>query len=41
LSGDIKIKATPTIFINGKRLVGVPPRELLEVAIQNELERNK
>jgi protein-disulfide isomerase/uncharacterized membrane protein len=41
LSGDIKIKATPTIFINGKRLVGVPPRELLEAAIQNELERKK
>jgi protein-disulfide isomerase len=40
-AGDIKIQATPTIFINGKRLVGVPPRELLEAAILYELNRIK
>ncbi len=38
-AGDIKINATPTLFINGKRLVGVPPKELLEAAIRFELKR--
>ncbi len=41
LAKDVKIKATPTLFINGKRLVGVPPRELLEAAILHELNRIK
>ncbi len=38
-AGDIKISATPTLFINGKRLVGVPPRELLAAAIRFELKK--
>ena len=34
----LKIEATPTIFINGRRIEGVPPKELLFALIERELE---
>ncbi len=35
----IKIEATPTLFISGRKIVGVPPRELLEGIIDSELSK--
>lgn len=35
----LKIEATPTIIISGRKLVGVPTKELLENIIEKELER--
>ncbi|MCX7781299.1 MAG: thioredoxin domain-containing protein [Negativicutes bacterium] len=37
LAEKMNIKATPTIFINGRRLEGVPPREVVEMIVQKEL----
>ncbi len=34
----LKIEATPTIFINGRRIEGVPPKELLFALIERELD---
>ncbi len=34
----LKIEATPTIFINGRRIEGVPPKEFLFAVIERELE---
>lgn len=36
-----KIDATPTIFINKRRIVGVPPVEILDALIQRELSAKK
>jgi len=33
----LKIDGTPTIFINGRRISGVPPKEMLEALIEKEL----
>lgn len=33
----LKIEATPTIIISGRKIVGVPPKELLESIIETEL----
>ena len=35
----LKIDATPTLFIAGRRLVGVPPRDLLEALVTAELKK--
>jgi len=35
----IKIEATPTLVIAGRKVVGVPPRELLEAIIDTELSK--
>jgi len=35
----LKIDATPTLFIAGRRLVGVPPRDLLEALVRAELKK--
>jgi protein-disulfide isomerase len=35
----VTVDATPTIFVNGRRMVGVPPREVLEAIIRSELEK--
>ncbi|MDR3237148.1 MAG: hypothetical protein LBT84_01460 [Spirochaetia bacterium] len=34
----MKIDGTPTIFINGRKISGVPPKEMLEALIAKELE---
>ena len=34
---ELKINGTPTLFINGRRISGVPPKEMLEVLIEKEL----
>lgn len=33
----LKVEATPTIFINGRQMSGVPPKELLELLLKKEL----
>ncbi|MCL2026083.1 MAG: thioredoxin domain-containing protein [Leptospirales bacterium] len=33
----LEIDGTPTIFINGRRISGVPPKEMLEALIEKEL----
>jgi len=38
-SEKLKIEATPTIIISGRRIVGVPPKELLEGIIETELSK--
>jgi len=38
LGGSLSIKAVPTLFINGKRLEGVPDADLLEAVIDRELQ---
>jgi protein-disulfide isomerase len=35
----VTVDATPTIFVNGRRMVGVPPREVFEGIIRKELEK--
>ncbi len=35
----LKIDATPTIIINGRKLVGVPPKEMMSALIDNELKK--
>lgn len=35
----LKIEATPTIIISGRKIVGVPPKELLENIIETELSK--
>ncbi|HPS87477.1 MAG TPA: thioredoxin domain-containing protein [Spirochaetota bacterium] len=35
----LKIEATPTIIISGRKIVGVPPKELLESIIETELSK--
>ncbi len=37
LAQQLHVNATPTLFIGGRRLVGVPPVEILDKIIQNEL----
>jgi len=37
LAEKLHIKATPTLFINGRRMEGVPSREILESIIEREL----
>lgn len=37
LAEKLSIKATPTMFINGRRLEGVPPPEVVEAIIEREL----
>ncbi len=37
LAGKLRIEATPTLFINGRRMEGVPPREIIEAIIEKEL----
>lgn len=39
LAKSIGVDSTPTLFIGGRRLVGVPPVEILDRIIQKELER--
>ncbi len=36
---SIKIEATPTVYIGGRKIVGVPPREFLDAIITNELKK--
>jgi len=38
---DNGINATPTLFINGRKLVGVPPREMFSALIERELKKKK
>ena len=40
LGGAMNIRAVPTIFINGRRLEGVPEAKLLERVLSRELNRN-
>ena len=35
--GGIRVRAVPTIFINGRRLEGVPEAKLLEQVISQEI----
>jgi protein-disulfide isomerase/uncharacterized membrane protein len=37
----LQINATPTMFINGRKLVGVPPAKLMEALIREELRRQR
>jgi len=37
LAEKLKIRATPTIFIDGRRVDGVPPQEVMEALIRREL----
>jgi uncharacterized membrane protein len=37
LAKQLRVDATPTLFIGGRRLVGVPPAEILDRIIQTEL----
>ncbi|MDR3237420.1 MAG: DsbA family protein [Spirochaetia bacterium] len=37
-AAEMKIDGTPTIFINGRKISGVPPKEMLEALIAKELE---
>jgi len=41
LAKQLHINATPTLFIAGRRLVGVPPVEILDQLIKNELAGTK
>jgi protein-disulfide isomerase/uncharacterized membrane protein len=41
LAKQLHVDATPTLFIGGRRLVGVPPMEILDKIIQNELARKQ
>lgn len=36
---SIKIEATPTVYIGGRKIVGVPPKEFLDAIIINELKK--
>lgn len=37
LGKNLKIDRTPTIFINGRRMAGVPSREIMEMVVEREL----
>jgi protein-disulfide isomerase len=37
LAEKLKIRATPTIFIDGRRVDGVAPQEVMEAIIRREL----
>jgi protein-disulfide isomerase/uncharacterized membrane protein len=37
LAEKLKIRVTPTIFIDGRRVDGVPPQQVMEAAIRREL----
>ena len=37
LAEKLKIRATPTLFIDGRRVDGVPPQEVMEATIRREL----
>jgi protein-disulfide isomerase len=37
LARQLGVNATPTIFINGRRMVGAPGTEALEMIIKKEL----
>lgn len=37
IGGALKISATPTLFIGGRRIVGVPPKEMLCALIDTQL----
>ncbi len=41
LAKQLRVDATPTLFIGGRRLVGVPPMEILDKIIQNELAKKQ
>ncbi len=41
LAKQLKVDATPTLYIGGRRLVGVPPMEILDQILQNELAGRK
>jgi protein-disulfide isomerase/uncharacterized membrane protein len=41
LAKQLKINATPTLFIGGRRLVGFPPVDILDSIIKNQLEGGK
>jgi len=41
LAKQLNVNATPTLFIGGRRLVGVPPVELLENILENELANSR
>ena len=41
LAKQLHVDATPTLYIGGRRLVGVPPVELLDQILQNELSGNR
>jgi len=36
---SIKIEATPTVYIGGKKIVGVPPKEFIDAIITSELKK--
>ena len=40
LAEKLHIEATPTLFINGRRIEGVPPREIMEGIIEKELKNS-
>jgi len=40
LAEKLKIMATPTIFIDGRRVDGVPPQEVMQAIIRRELADN-
>jgi len=40
LAKQLRVDATPTLFIGGRRLVGVPPIEIMDRIIKTELEKN-
>ncbi|MBP7735218.1 MAG: thioredoxin domain-containing protein [Spirochaetes bacterium] len=39
LAKQLRVDATPTLFIGGRRLVGVPPAEILDQIIKTELDK--
>ena len=41
LAKELGVDSTPTMFIGGRKLVGVPPMEILDQIIRNELDRKK
>ncbi|HMB20296.1 MAG TPA: vitamin K epoxide reductase family protein [Spirochaetota bacterium] len=38
-AAGLSINSTPTLFINGSRMVGVPPKEFLKAVVEYELQR--
>ena len=41
LAENLQIEATPTIFIAGRKITGVPPREFLDRVVEIELSEQK
>jgi len=39
LAESLKIEATPTVYLAGRKIVGVPPKELIDALITNELKK--